>query len=122
MKILKIIRLLGIMLIAILILWIAGWNLYASHKEKQVREAWAKTLVPLDEIEKKFPPSTANATALELEKMAADMGFDLAPEKPGRPHPSEEAIKTKQNLYNKVGGYSYTFVEIQLDRPDDSLG
>lgn len=102
-----------------LALWLLGWNLYANQKEKLVRETWGKILVPLDDLEKIFPPIPANSTALELERLAAAIGIDLRPARPDRPHPTEEEIKSRQNLYRQLG--RYMFLEIQLEKSDDSL-
>ena len=67
------------------------------------------------DLVRRYPAIEANPAALELEGLAADLGIDLAPQRPRRRHPSEEARKRFDQT--RVGFY----VAQQIERGDDAI-
>ncbi len=50
-----------------------------SIKEKRVSDRWAKEFVSLESFPDRFPTTKTNQSALELEKLSAQLGIELAP-------------------------------------------
>lgn len=67
-------------LIAILILWMVGGRWYARVLLERELEAWASSSVgALEDVPKRFPHTSDNASALRLEALAKPLGIELAP-------------------------------------------
>ncbi|MCI0447983.1 hypothetical protein L0244_32640 [bacterium] len=74
-----------------------------SIKEKRVSERWAKEFVSLESFPDRFPTRKANQSALELEKLSAQLGIDLAPKNSAnRSRPSIAQQKAYKSLSKEI--------------------
>lgn len=73
-----------------------------SIKEKRVSDRWAKEFVSLESFPDRFPTTKANQSALELEKLSAKIGIDLAPKHSERNHPSISQQKAYKDLSKEI--------------------
>jgi hypothetical protein len=71
----------------------------------------------LEEFELAYPKSEATAAALELERLAAAMGVDLAPDIPTRSHPESDAAKARA----KIGFPIATYLDGELESPQQRI-
>jgi hypothetical protein len=56
-----------------------GFLFYTREKYKAVNEKWDQEFGSFEAFEKRFPKRSANRSAIELEKLSANLGIDLAP-------------------------------------------
>jgi hypothetical protein len=78
-------------------------------------ESWGRYPDSIEDVLRRFPPREANRTALEIERISAEIGIDLAPYRSeGRPHPEQSAADS----YKKAKDAIETYLSDQLKRPD----
>jgi len=56
----------------------------AAYRNSNARRDWDEVLGSWDEIMQRYPATETNASALELERLAASLGIDITPRKSGR--------------------------------------
>lgn len=92
----------------------------AADRSQTVRLGWDTSLGSWEAVMRRFPATRANALALELERQAATLGIDLAPNHLHRAPAVPEARKAVDQLKRQVfGRYSSEQLEqVQRGRLD----
>jgi hypothetical protein len=86
----------------------------ASYKTSGVRRQWEHTLGTRDEILDRYPTTEADSRALDLERLGAELGIDLAPRHhEERAHPSRERTAEFSSVKAELGNY----FRIVIERP-----
>ncbi len=107
-----ILLILVVVLVLLLIVFAALWWA-AAAKTETVSERWVETLGTREAILARFPKREANAAALELERLSAGVGINIAPRAfEDRTRPDEAA----QKRYGEVRVELRRWLDEQLDR------
>jgi hypothetical protein len=101
---------------AFFVLWIVGWELVASYRERAVRRAWAETVLPMEEFADRHPKTAANPSALAIDTLALSLGIELRVSG-SEPRPTDDALKD----FGAVSGLLFPFVGAQVNRSDDAI-
>jgi hypothetical protein len=97
----------------VIVAFLLGTRL-ASNKIAVAQAGWEQTLGSREEIMERFPPRGANEAALELERLTARLGIDIATRtEDARPRPSKEAARRYNRIKAKLGSY----LERQVEQP-----
>jgi hypothetical protein len=92
----------GVLVLLLSLVW-SAILISNSIKEKRVSDDWAKEFVSLESFPERFPTTKANQSALELEKLSAELGIDLAPKKASnRARPSSAKEKLLKDLSKEI--------------------
>jgi hypothetical protein len=59
----------------------------ATNRKAELEQAWAESLGSFEDLVDRHPPRTANATAHEVERLAAAIGIEIAPRSGPQRHP-----------------------------------
>jgi hypothetical protein len=74
----RIALLVGLLVLIVITIW-SGISFFARQDQKDLSAKWDEQFDSFEEFEKRFPPQSANHSALELEKLTAEMGIKLTP-------------------------------------------
>jgi hypothetical protein len=108
--------LLGLLLIVVLL--VGGATLLARRHDRAVLEEWARTLGPLEDVERRHPPVTNSEGAWALEAGAAALGIAKPPAgPPARTLPTDESRAAWEAVAKAVGAH----VGKQVRRADDGI-
>src|SRR5205807_510866 len=91
-------------LLIVFAFWLITTLLVTSRRSEREREK--------AELAKQFPATRANASALELERIAARLGLDLSPYASGRIHPDKQLVDANLKVRSAVSNY----VDAQLSK------
>lgn len=76
------------------------------YRERKTERAWRTVDPGPTDLAKRYPKEGPNAAALELERLAAPLGIDLAsPDAPGRIHPPGEARESLKAISRDNSDY-----------------
>ena len=82
-------------------------NALSASRMSTARRGWDESLGSWDEMMKRYPATGANAAALEVERLSAKLGIDIAPrQQAGRVRPTDEQDRAFAELRKVVGIYS----------------
>jgi hypothetical protein len=98
----RIFQIAGVLVFLLSLVW-SAILISNSIKEKRVADDWAKEFVSLESFPERFPTRKANQSALELEKLSAQIGIDLAPKQSSnRTPPSTEKQEAFKDLRKEI--------------------
>ncbi|MDH3283344.1 MAG: hypothetical protein OEQ13_01280 [Acidobacteriota bacterium] len=90
----------------------------ANRKKADVIAAWDGSLGTEDEIFERYPHVEANTAALDIERLSAVLGVDIAPKQyDGRARPTDE----RSREYGRVKPQVANFLQKSLSRPGAGL-
>jgi hypothetical protein len=95
----------------VIVAFLLGTRL-ASNKIAATEAGWDETLGSKEEILIRFPQREANEAALELERLVAGLGIDIAPRTDDvRDRPTKEAARRYKRIKPMVGNYHARQIE-----------
>src|SRR5689334_21027429 len=113
-------RLLRLLLVVVglLVVWIAGGSVFARHRVRATRRAWAETLGSIDDYSQRHPKTSASPTLHELLAEAARLGIDATSglRTTDRPAVAPADAKAFAGIQSALSSY----VERELKKADDS--
>jgi hypothetical protein len=103
---------LAVLVTLVIVAFLLGSRL-SSNKAATVEAGWDRTLGSLEEILERFPARHANEAAMELERLTAALGIDIASRvDAGRSRPSKEAARKFAKIKLQLGNYLERKVEL----------
>lgn len=108
--------------LAVLVFILASVFLFLSAIESwstdRTRRGWARTFGTPEEIVERYPHRAANAAALRIEGLIAELGIDIATRiEEGRDRPTQK----DRNRFSKVKFVMGTYLTTQLERSDRNV-
>ncbi len=102
----------GAGVVALLVILVAGLtavlvvaNVLSASRLSNTQRGWDQTLGSWNEIMERFPATHANPAALEVERLAAQLGLDIAPRQyEGRVRPTDEQSQALRPVKVKLFG------------------
>jgi hypothetical protein len=104
--------------VCLVLLWPALGGAYASHKQRQVENAWVGSFGSLQDLLKKYPKSTTNDTAHRLEELVKPLGLDLTPKDP---EAVTNEITRGSSSADKEWPVLSPYLSSQLEKPDAAI-
>jgi len=116
---------LAVLVAGVIVFFLLGTRV-ASNKAATVQGGWEETLGSPEEIMERFPQREANEAALELERLVAGLGIDIATRTDDfRDRPTKEAARRYKRIKPMVGNYHARQVEqpvrVALPPPEQLL-
>lgn len=109
----------GGVLAVVAVIAVAGVALFAAgswlahYKSAGVRHRWVGTFGDRDDVLARYPVREANASALELERLAASLGIDLVPRTAENRERPERGRTEFRDVKRELG----TYLSDELERP-----